>query len=546
MTSLNTQRPLSDVSEAVVPAATEPPALDGRSTPEQPALRVRLGRRALLPAILLAALLARLWDIAAQLPAMYHPDEPTNIRLIEHMVHTGDFDPHFFDYPSLFYYLQELASIDGPVLRWFLPGKNAVGPVSIVMGTSYAPSVWTVLAHRALTVAFGVAVVWVVWAIARRVFGGLLAPAVAAILTAVSPNLIEHSEYVTPDMLAVLMMAVAVLASLAVLQTGSMRAHLVAGLCVGLSVSAKYNAAFVAVAVVAAAVARVRRTGWSPWPVAIRLALSGATAAVGFCLTTPYALVDRAAFLQGIERERAHYATGHPGMQGDTTHFYLSILFREEWPITVLALVGIVAALAGGRGYRRVAAVLLAFPAVYVLYVFSMPVRNDRTILVVLPVLAVFAGYSVRWLREVVLTRFQRPAGTATGVVLALGMATAVALGLPSAIHPTAVNSAQAHAANWVAAHVPAGDQIVVESYSPWLDRARNHVIALPSLIAVPLPEGTRYVVASRTMFGRWTEHPDQFPLQAAAYKTLFGSLQEVREFHSGENSVRIYRVPGA
>ena len=35
------------------------------------------------------------------LPYIYHPDEPINIATIHKMIAESDFDPHFFQYPSL-------------------------------------------------------------------------------------------------------------------------------------------------------------------------------------------------------------------------------------------------------------------------------------------------------------------------------------------------------------------------------------------------------------------------------------------------------------
>ena len=500
-------------------------------------------RHALPLSILGAGLVARLWLVWAQLPAIYHPDEPANMERIEFIAHSGDLNPHFFNYPSLFLYLQAAVSFDGPIFGWLIPGDRAVPPVTNVMGSSFAPSVYTVLLHRALSVAFGVALIAVVWGIARRAFGGRLVPAVAAGLIALSPNLIEHSTYVTPDMLAALTVSLVVLAALHVLDTGSTRAYVLAGLAVGLAVGAKYNAALAAVAIAAACALRLLRD--RDWWSVRRLALAGVAAGVGFLVTTPYALLDHTAFLKGLEFERKHYATGHVGMQGDTPSFYAGVLFREELAITLPALIGIAVVLvAGTRARRERAAVLLAFPLVYAAFVFTLPVRNDRTIMVVLPVLAVFAGVAVRWVVERVRTRLEQPARRPVGLALAALLAALVVAGFASGATGGTVSDARVAAAGWIEEHVPAGSHVVVESYSPWVDPARYRVEGMTTLIRRDLPAGTDYVVASHTMFGRFTDHRDQFPDQSARYDRLFAALHLVKEFPNGADSVRVYAVP--
>jgi 4-amino-4-deoxy-L-arabinose transferase-like glycosyltransferase len=502
----------------------------------------RLRRHGVILTILAGATLARVWDLAAHLPQLYHPDEPGNIGLIESMVATGDLDPHFFNYPSLYMYLQALVSPDGPILGWLIPGDVAEVPVPITMGVSHAPSLPTLLLHRGLTVAFGVGVVLAVWLIGRRAFGGAVGPAVAAALVALSPNLIEHSQFVTPDMLAVLMSSLAVLATLKVLQTGSTRAYLAAGLLVGLSASSKYNAALVALVVVVAFLVNLRRRPVGP--AVGRLVLAGVAAGIGFLLTTPYAVLDRETFLTDLNFERQHYATGHLGMEGDTPRFYARLLVGEETVIALLAVLGGVAVLTALRRQWRVVAVLLAFPLVYAAFVASMVVRNDRTIIVVLPLMAVFAGHGVQWALEQSRARLRPPLARPLVAAAGAALAVVVAFGVPSAVDTGAVHDARAAASQWVADHVPAGSVIAVESYGPWIDPEVYEVTGMEELPGRQLPEGVEYVIASEAMYGRFFAQPDAYAGQVAEYERMFGSWELVREFRQQDNGVRIYRVP--
>ena len=241
--------------------------------------REELGRpRGSLPAwpiltgLLVLAVGVRLVALAADLPFMHHPDEPVNLRIIDGMVRRSDPNPQFFKYPSLFLYLHAALHLDGPLLGW-IPGLAEQAPITQVLGVSYAPTAGSVLVHRWVTVILGTAVVLVGWLTARRVTSGLLPPTMTGLLLALSPTLITYSRLITPDVPAVLFVAVAVYAAVRVQQSGSWWAYAAVGFAVGLAASTKYNAVLAAVPVVVAGLLG-RRT-------ALGLPLAGATAVGG-------------------------------------------------------------------------------------------------------------------------------------------------------------------------------------------------------------------------------------------------------------------------
>ncbi|MGH3911591.1 MAG: ArnT family glycosyltransferase, partial [Pseudonocardiaceae bacterium] len=296
-------------------------ALDRRTSPARPGLDRSAHGPLLCAGILLLALVVRLVGLSADLPVMHHPDEPVNLRVIDAMITNGDPNPHFFNYPSLLLYLQAALHLDGPLLGW-IPGIGELPPITQVMGVSYAPTTGSVLLHRGLTVGFGVLMVLVGWLTTRRLTTGLLPAAVTATLLALSPTLIHHSRLITPDVLAGLLVALTLLASVRLLRSDSWPAYAVAGVAVGLAASAKYTAVAAAVPVVLAALLAGRPR--AAVTKVTKLPLAGACAIGAFLLTTPYALLDRTAFLAGLRFEQEHYADGHDGAEGGSLAFYLT------------------------------------------------------------------------------------------------------------------------------------------------------------------------------------------------------------------------------
>ena len=62
----------------------------------------------LIVLIMLLAIAFRLWRLHVDLPYIYRSDEDFNVGVVQNMIRNGDPNPHFFVYPSLFYYLNAL------------------------------------------------------------------------------------------------------------------------------------------------------------------------------------------------------------------------------------------------------------------------------------------------------------------------------------------------------------------------------------------------------------------------------------------------------
>src|SRR6188768_3123948 len=104
------------------------------------------------------------------------------------MMKTADFNPHFFDWPSLTIYLQlgvaALSFLHGAMQgRW--NNLDAVSTADLLTNA------------RALTAVFGTATVWVTYLIARR--WGQTEALVAALLMAVIPYHVRESHYALAD-----------------------------------------------------------------------------------------------------------------------------------------------------------------------------------------------------------------------------------------------------------------------------------------------------------------------------------------------------------
>ena len=141
-----------------------------------------------LAVILAVAALLRFVGIGAGIPFNIGVDEPEIMSRVVQMMRTGDFNPHFFDYPTLYFYLQ----LGVAVLR-FMVGASLGRWTSL----DQVDAADFYLPGRAVTALLGTATVLLVYRIGLR--WGARHAALAAGLMAVMPLHVRESHYVLTD-----------------------------------------------------------------------------------------------------------------------------------------------------------------------------------------------------------------------------------------------------------------------------------------------------------------------------------------------------------
>ncbi|MCJ7627771.1 MAG: glycosyltransferase family 39 protein [Longimicrobiales bacterium] len=271
-----------------------------------------LGRWTLLAVLVLAAVL-RVWGIGFGLPNLNaRPDE---IEVVSRAIRllSGDLNPHFFHYPSLYFYLLGIAfavwsgvSVTlGSSMEDFL-ARAAVDPSGFILVARY------------VTALAGVATVYGVYRVGSRLQGPSAGLA-AATLLAVAHLHVRESHFATTDTLLTLLLIVAVYYLLEVAEEGTLRSYLWAGLFTGLAISTKYVGLILPwVLLLAHGLYHRRVSGdanWRKWARAglsdPRLWLFGVTGAGAFFVTSPYAALDWALFTNHFNFQLNHLSGGH-------------------------------------------------------------------------------------------------------------------------------------------------------------------------------------------------------------------------------------------
>ncbi len=190
---------------------------------------MRPSRLGLLLVLAVAAAL-RFWALGHGIPHALSVDEPEIVERALRMMKTGTLNPHFFDYGQLVIYIQFLVSI----VR-FIAGSVTGAWDSLSQVTSDSFYLW----GRAVTAAFGVATVLVVFRIGLR--WGARHALLAAALMALMPLHVRYSHYVLTDIPLTFFVAMTMLMALSAHERPGIRTFAWAGAMAGLAAAVKYN-----------------------------------------------------------------------------------------------------------------------------------------------------------------------------------------------------------------------------------------------------------------------------------------------------------------
>jgi 4-amino-4-deoxy-L-arabinose transferase-like glycosyltransferase len=523
-------------------AETEPaPVKKGAAT-----RRSALVAQGIIAALFLAALMLRIWGARFGLPEyVYHPDEHALVERAAAILRTGDYSPHWFNYPSLYIYVQALSYIPYFLISAARGFGNTI-PDPAPYGFYFT--------GRLMTGLLGALTVPLVYLLGARMFErrtGLLSAAL------VSFNLLHvvHSHYATTDIAVAFLVTLSLLFGRLVLQKREVKYTVVASLFAGLAASTKYPGA---VALIAVLVAELLCFRSRPWVTSgQRIGLCVGVFLGGFLLGTPYAILELNTFLSSLASVVGHYSAGQPGFEGfDAVIWYLvQALTSSDGLLAILGLAGIAWAAVKRRPSDLL---LLSFAAAYYLFLSVWRVRFERNLIPLIPVLAVLGG---RFLVEMVssvpgrwplLRRWEVP-------LLAICTAAIVLLPAMASVEFDRALSRQDHrttAAEWVNTNLPAGSKVVVEAFSIPLDEDRYQVIQLVRIDSEEpgwyQMEGVDYVIISdghwRTIFSQ----PGLYAREIATYQEILGRSVVVQEFPGhvplllshGYPTIPIYHFP--
>jgi len=505
-----------------------------------PRSRRRVGFGITLAALVAAALIVRLWGVRHGLPFVYNVDEgahfvPRAIGMFGHSRNPG----YFINPPAFTYLLHAIFAI-----RWGGDRDAVTGAFALDPSTAFTLA-------RVASATLGAAAVALLAIAGARLAGsrvGLVAGAVMAL--AFLP--VRYSHLALNDVPALMPICLALVGVAGIYRNGRMREYALAGVALGLGCATKYTAGVIVVSLVAAAV--VSRAGGRREARIRGVAVATACAVGAFLLANPYSVLDAHAFLAGLHKQSATAGEvgGKLGLeQRSPLLYYLGTLTWGLGWLPSLAAVGGAARLL--LRDRRLAAVLVPAPLIFLLYMGSQGRFYARWILPIYPLLCLLAAVGALWAADWVAGRLRRR-WSGTWVPAAMAAVLLCAQGAVLVVHNDALltrRDTRQIARDWMKAHVPVGSRVVVEPVVPqqwvsdpghasrtvtgdrwlkWLTgRFRGRSVKLedyerttrPTLLARYRREGYCWVVTGSTQYGRAYVDPGRAPAAIRYYKQL-------------------------
>ncbi len=501
-------------------------------------------------AILGVGAVLRLWTIGDGLPYLVGSDEPVIFERVAAMMKTGDLNPRIYDYPGfVFYFHLALASVQ------FLLGAVRGAWTSLDQVTANDFYLW----GRVGTALLGTLTIYVVYRAATRWSEAVAL--VAAVATAVQPQLVREAHYALTDTPLTFFVALTMLLSLRAAEQETLKAFAIAGLAAGLATGTKYNGVVAGLMPLAALVSTLPMARWPGG-----LAAIAAGSAAGFFAVAPYSLLDLPGFLNGFavlaqsyNREMSAFANA------DVYRKYVQDWFgmpgtlprAATWPAFLVMLAGFGSVAVGfrRRGTRPNAAILLVFPVVYFWILANQSLPFGRYAMPLVPAIAIGLAVGIMGIHGLAARRAPGAAPLALAALLLL---------VPPALTAVSFNRDRARddtlelTARWIDRSVKPTEPIVLEGRYRmfWLPARTFTAIQVQQLIDAPLDEyrfkNAVYLVAVLWERDGYFQNPEKFPDQVRAYTEIFRQTELVQHFtpsreHPGPE-IRILRLtkPGA
>jgi 4-amino-4-deoxy-L-arabinose transferase-like glycosyltransferase len=354
------------------------------------------------------------------------PDEETSVGHALAVL-DGDFNPHFFHWPSLTFYL--FAAIYA-VAAW-IKGVIDFQPV-------LTPNQLFIIG-RAVVAAGGTLTIVVLFSLTRRIAGDMTA-LVAAFFLAVATLHVRESHFAMTDVLMTLLVTLSMALLLRAFddatQAGgpgdrALRGFAAAGLACGLAASTKYSGGAVAAAMVAVQCSLALRARHELWRMRVWMpsVAFAAAAAFGFLAATPYALLDYRSFAEGLAFDVTHLSGGHGIDLGVGWIYHVTRSLPVGLSVTIFAA-AIAGAVSMARRHGRTAFVVGVFCAAFYAAIAGGYTVFFRYVLPLVPFLCLLAAAAVSDAGEWLARRTGFSRGATVAVIAAL-------IGVPALVSST-------------------------------------------------------------------------------------------------------------
>ncbi|MCX7918956.1 MAG: glycosyltransferase family 39 protein [bacterium] len=348
--------------------------------------------------VLLLAIFVRLIGLQYGLPDDFRPDERNIIQTAVRFGATGDFNPHVFVYPSLYYYtLFIVYSITYFVLYLFQHiSWHQFWSIPLLMPTAM------VTLARLTTVIFSVATVYLVYRLGKDAYNQMVG-LLSAFLLSLTYLHVRDSHFGTTDVPSTFFFMLALWFAVRLVRKPVLQNFLWFGIFAGLAIGTKYNTGMILVALLTSYYLVIRNRSISDKEkrnkYSYYLTIAILATGVAFIISTPFALLDFSTFKSDFMANVHNLRYGHRGIDlglGWGYHLKFTLYHGLGLPYVLAAGIGLAYAL-----WKRTAVDYILVIQTICYYVW---ISSGKTVFVryLIPLMPLIAILTARWISEMV------------------------------------------------------------------------------------------------------------------------------------------------
>ncbi|MBI5214963.1 MAG: glycosyltransferase family 39 protein [Ignavibacteriae bacterium] len=519
--------------------------------------------RILLSIIFVGAIL-RVLFINWGLPELYEEATPLTVswKLWNFEGKGFDFNPHFFNYPALTFYLnfavQAIHYWVGHLLGFYSSLQD--------FGVTQDP---LIISSRLLTVVFEVATIIAVFLLAQELSNKKTA-LIASALLAFNPLHIQQAHLIQVDSPLAFFCTLSLYFIVRSYRQPSNRNYLLSGITIGLAAASKYTGAFLIPVFLVSHLLRFSSFKLALNHLQERKLLVGLIAsAFTFFLLNPYIILSFNEFLADFSFEQYHVSYGHLGLltTESTIGYYLFDVFGNQLSWLVYAFVFVGAWYCIKQKEKR-NYILLSFPVIFLIVLSSWQMRAERYILPAFPTLLVIASIGIFFLFDLIIKFISKHKEGIYPASKTMNIAVASVFALLFLIQPTMSNyrnlrsltlpDTRTLTKKWIQENIKQGSVIASGPYGVYFDEKEYITLKIPFISVetekvAPFYDARWYdevdvLITSDYDGGRFRREPERFKDFLSYYASLNKQWNVLFEITPSDEvtgpSFKLYRCP--
>ena len=385
-----------------------------------------------------------------------------------HFFMTGNPNPAWFNYPTLYFYILF-------IIYWvyFLFGLifNIFGSTNDLIDQYLTNPTNFYLLGRTINVIFGTMTVWIAYRIGERLYSRKVG-IIGAFFLALTPMPVIYSQTVRTDIPMLFLLFLSFYFCILIMQKGELRHYIFAGIIGGLAMSTKYPAAVIIIPIFIAHILNRIERGLRLRDVINKEIVIGLLLLfVGFILGTPYAILDGSTFIFHL---RSMYSQINIGLAQADENLWIKV-FKDylrggmTLPLEILSICGVIYGL---YRHKKEDILLITYSLAYYISMVQSTFHQDYYWLPLIPVLVILG---VRLLTDTIqrihlLNRHENLAIWMTAIfIISLGTYKLICYN-----YARTQESTRILAKKWIEENIPKGTKIVMETYGPPLSPTRK------------------------------------------------------------------------